>query len=178
LKDTVPAIDPCLLGTEWWLFFPLRFTRNVNNEPGDLHPGTFEAIRRCDIPAVRVNFLYRIYDMAGDIPYSERRLQEFELLVQYSGGLCFLKDYFGTLYSPLSAAMRCGQSLLTFRMAMSPLSLDLHEAIRAETELRASSWTDVTLLDLFAEGFTLYMPLTSPSPCKSFRYAIMPLHFS
>ncbi|KAH6711511.1 hypothetical protein BKA61DRAFT_693253 [Leptodontidium sp. MPI-SDFR-AT-0119] len=152
LNDVLPSLDPYSHDTKWWQVFLLAALRMTYP-----HPCFPQILRCCPKAAVRVDLLYWIFSLQQEHhPFRDRaEMQaEFESLVKYSGGVSFLQNFHGKLYSPLSAAMKSGQSFMKFRSLIRSSPWDLRDVVRSELQLWDQGWTEEALFSLFEFSFT------------------------
>lgn len=95
LHDILPAVNPYILDEDCWLEC-LQSTLRV--KPG--HPSIAEFISRCDTKAVRSAFMNWIYNEHNYGPLNDNMLKDFQLLVENTGGICFVQPYYGISKSP------------------------------------------------------------------------------
>ena len=149
LHDILPAVNPYILDEGCWLQC-LKSTLQM--KPG--HPSIAEFISRCDTNAVRFAFMNWIDNEHNYGPLNDNMVKDFQLLVDNSGGICFLKPYYGIPNSPISVAMRQPFTFSKLRVALERSSYDIGDIVRTEIETFSNGWTVERMLPLFTEAFT------------------------
>lgn len=155
LEDVLPSLDHYSHSNKWWQRLLLRTWRwpQLNRSARSY---LLPVLSYCATAAIRVNLLYLIFDFKGPGAELQHDMRaEFETLVGYSGGLCFLQSFFGKVYSPISAAMQCAQSFTTLRQVLQDFQWDLREIVQDEVQLWDDGWTEETMMLVFATDFDL-----------------------
>jgi hypothetical protein len=76
-------------------------------------------------------------------------IRDFQLLIDMSGGLCFVHVVDGTVEtSPILEAMRYSTSFSMFRAALVKIGIDIRDSVHEQIELQPNGWTTERLLSL------------------------------
>jgi hypothetical protein len=149
LNDILPITNPTiLLDRKFWQGY---LDSVIYWEPG--YSSLPEILRHCDTSMARSGLLRWISTPETRFrPQEDGVIRNFQLLVQISGGLCFVhEDIWGKETSPIFTALRFSRSFFPFRAVLEKIDIDIRELIRNQIEEHSNGWAEERLLSLYLD---------------------------
>jgi hypothetical protein len=149
LNNIVPVTNPTILDSECWV---TCLKSIIALKPG--HSLLPEILRHCDTSMARTGIMDWIRQLDGARSLTDSMFRDFQLLVQMSGGLCFVhQEYYRSSEEtcPIFLAMRYSYYFSIFRTALEKTGIDISELVRTQIELHPNGWTEERLLSLFLD---------------------------
>jgi hypothetical protein len=150
LNNILPITNPTiLLDRKLWQEYLVSV---IIWKPG--HSSLPEILRHCDTSMARSGLLRWISTLGSRWSRSQEDglTRDFQLLVQISGGLCFVhEDIWGEETSPIFMALRFSRSFFPFRAVLEKIDIDIRELIRNQIEEHSNGWAEERLLSLYLD---------------------------
>jgi len=170
LNNILPITNPTILDRECW---QTCLNCVVSWKPG--HLSLPEILRHCDTSMARSGLLKWISNPSGFRSLKEGMVRNFQLLVQMSGGLCFVhEDDLDEETSPILMAVCFSKSFTIFRAVLEEIGIDIREVIRNQIEVYPNGWTEERLLSLYLDR--ILADWKRPSYCELDRCKLCKHH--